>query len=50
MAHTILVSPKLLAQSFIKTNIVDACGRCHKVEKEKVLSCLLTDNGIKEGY
>ncbi len=32
-----IISPKQKGSPFFKDNIVDGCGRCHKVEKEKFL-------------
>jgi cytochrome b subunit of formate dehydrogenase len=43
-----IISPKTPGSKFYNTNIVDACGNCHKSEKEKyLLSAHAT--GLKEG-
>jgi cytochrome b subunit of formate dehydrogenase len=43
-----VISPKTPGSKFYYTNIVDACGNCHKSEKEKyLLSAHAT--GLKEG-
>jgi cytochrome b subunit of formate dehydrogenase len=43
-----IISPKTPGSKFYYTNIVDACGNCHKTEKEKYLFSAHA-TGLKEG-
>jgi cytochrome b subunit of formate dehydrogenase len=43
-----IVSPKVPGSKFYFTNLVDACGSCHKPEKEEFLTSAHA-NGIREG-
>jgi formate dehydrogenase gamma subunit len=43
-----IISPKMPGSKFYYTNLVDACGNCHKAEKEKYLLSAHA-MGVKEG-